>query len=390
MPFYHRLGEVPPKRHITFFKEDGKSLFREELVSTRGFSGIYANKYHYHMPTKALAINELEPLKNVYWEDAPLMHMHFFTDDFNQDGDFLSSRVLFMQNPHVRISTGKVSKNPDFFYRNSYAHELVLIHRGTGVFKSDYGNFPFRPKDQIIVPMGTIYQLHFDDFTDNKILVVESDTPFDFPKHFINEYGQLNEDAPFSERDIKVPTELESHDEKGEFKVIHKANDRFFEYVVPYHPFDVVGWDGHLHPYAFNMEDYAPKVGKIHLPPPVHLVWTTQHFVICNFCPRLFDFHPQSIPAPYYHANVDSAEVLYYVEGDFMSRKGIKDGSITHHPMGIPHGPQPGKTEASVGVKDTFEYAFMLDTFGPLGVTHNVKEALDEDYYKSWIEDKDK
>ncbi len=237
------------------------------------------------------------------------------------------------------------------------------------------------------MPKGTTYQMKFDSYDDNKLMIIESSTPFDIPRHFRNEYGQITEDAPYYERDFKVPQFTEPVDKQGDFELILKLRDRYFKYLLPNHPFDVVGWDGFLYPYTFNLKEYAPKVGKIHLPPPVHLMFTTKHFVVCNFVPRLFDFHPQSIPAPYYHSNVDSDEVLYYVYGDFMSRKGIEEGSITLHPMGIPHGPQPGKTEASIGIKETDEYAVMIDTFQPLRVTKNVKDTMVDDYSQSWLDE---
>jgi homogentisate 1,2-dioxygenase len=242
----------------------------------------------------------------------------------------------------------------------------------------------------LVVPRGTTYQLRFDGLDNNKLLIIESDTPFDIPKNYRNEYGQLVEGAPYCERDIKVPETLEPVDEAGKFKLIIKSGERYFEYLLPYHPFDVVGWDGYHYPFAFNIKDFCPIVGKIHQPPPVHLLFKTGHFVLCNFTPRLFDFHPQAIPAPYFHSNIDSDEVIYYVDGVFMSRKGIREGSVTLHPRGIPHGPQPGKVEESLGAKETKEYAVMIDTFEPLHLTSHVKEMVDENYPRSWLTDKEK
>jgi len=385
MPYYVKLGNVPPKRHITFYKEDGTSLYREELFSTKGFTGIYSNKYHIYMPTQVEKIGEY-PINDLDdWPDAPLQYYHFFTDEKKTAGDILSSRNTFLKNDNCVISTANVSKDSDFFFRNSYAHELIFVHRGKGIFLSEYGNLPFEQWDYISVPKGTTYQMKFEDYNDVKLFIIESSTPFDIPRHFRNEYGQLTEDAPYYERDFKAPQFTDPIDQLGSFELILKVRDRQFKYSLPHHPFDVVGWDGFLYPYTFNLKEYAPKVGKIHLPPPVHLMFTTRDFVVCNFVPRLFDFHPQSIPSPYYHSNVDSDEVLYYVYGDFMSRKGVKEGSITLHPMGIPHGPQPGKTEASIGVKETDEYAVMIDTFQPLSVTKNVKDTMVENYSQSWL-----
>jgi homogentisate 1,2-dioxygenase len=385
MPFYHKLGQVPKKKHTTMYKPDG-TLYKEELVSSKGFSGIYSNKYHLYMPTRTISLRETEPVDYREWLDAPLQHFHFHTDKLEKSGDFLSSRIAFLYNKHCVVQTAKPDKNPDYFFKNSFAHEYIFVHHGSGVLLSDYGKLPFTSGDQIIVPQGTIYQMHFDKLENNKIMVVESDTAYEIPKHYHNAYGQLEEHAPYEERDFKIPEYMPAIDEKGEFSLIIKANKRFFEYIVPEHPFDVVGWDGYLYPFSINIKDYNPKVGRIHLPPPVHLLFTTQHFVLCNFNPRPFDWHENAIPAPYYHSNIDSAEMLYYVEGDFMSRKGVSEGSITLHPMGIPHGPQPGKTEASVGAKFADEYAVMLDTFEPLNPTLNVKDANDENYYKSWMD----
>lgn len=386
MPYYVKVGKVPPKRHTTFFKPDGKSLYREELFSTKGFNGIYSNKYHIYMPPQVETIKEFNTNHSNEWNDAPLQYYHFMTDNKKTRGNFLSARNEFLKNEHCIISTAHVTEDTEVFYRNSYKHEIVFIHHGEGEFVSEYGKLPFERWDYIVVPKGTTYQMKFKNFENVKLFIIESDTPFEIPPHFRNEYGQLKEDAPYYERDFHPPQYTEPIDQLGEFTLILKVSNKTFEYKLPHHPFDVVGWDGFLYPYTFNIKEYAPKVGKIHLPPPIHLMFTTEHFVVCNFVPRLFDFHPDSIPAPYYHSNVDSDEVIYYVYGDFMSRTGVKEGSVTLHPMGIPHGPQPGKTEASIGKKDTEEYAIMIDAFAPLKVTNNVKETMVKDYHHSWLE----
>ncbi|NUN08022.1 MAG: homogentisate 1,2-dioxygenase [Ignavibacteriaceae bacterium] len=385
MPYYVRCGKVPPKRHITFYKEDG-TLYREELFGTKGFSGIYSNKYHLYMPPQVSAIKELSFSFGDEWSDAPLKYYHFKTGKAEGGGNFINARKVFLHNNDCTIATAKITEDTDFFFRNSYSHEMLFVHKGKGEMLSEYGRLPFEQWDYIIIPKGTTYQLKFEDYKDNKVLVVESSTPYDIPKHFRNEYGQLTEEAPYYERDFHPPQYIDPTDQLGKFRLILKVNGRFFEYELPHHPFDVVGWDGFLYPYTFNIKEYAPKVGKIHLPPPSHLVFVTGGFVVCNFVPRLFDFHPQAIPAPYYHSNVDSDEVLYYVHGDFMSRSGVEEGSITLHPMGIPHGPQPGRTEASIGKKDTEEYAVMIDTFKPLKLTKNVQSTQVEDYELSWLE----
>lgn len=385
MPFYVKRGDVPAKRHIAFYKEDGKSLYREEHFSTKGFSGIYSNKYHLEMPTRVKEIRELPKSASHAWPEAPLSYFHFRTDKKKTPGNYITARTSYLENKDCTLSTAWISEPSDTFFRNAYAHEILFVHYGEGCLHSEYGNLPFGPGDYLVVPKGNTYRMSFSSFDKVKLFIIESTTPFDIPKHFRNEYGQLNEFAPYCERDFRVPDFVPPCGDWGNYSLVLKAGDRVFDYTLDHHPFDVVGWDGFVYPYAFNIKEYAPVVGKIHLPPPVHLVFTTQSFVVCNFVPRLFDFHPQSIPAPYYHSNVDSDEVLYYVEGNFMSRSGVEEGSVTLHPMGIPHGPQPGKTEASIGKKDCHEYAVMIDTFAPLAPTSNVRETMDQGYPHSWL-----
>ncbi|MBI5266642.1 MAG: homogentisate 1,2-dioxygenase [candidate division Zixibacteria bacterium] len=385
MPFYHKLGDIPRVKHTTFYKKDGKSLYREELYSSKGFSGIYSNKYYIHMPTSVESVREIKPFADAAWPDAPVLYFHFFTDKKVTKGDFISSRNLFLKNAHCRISTAHPSQDTDRFFRNAYHAELVFIHRGTGKFVSEYGQIPFVEGDQIIIPRAVTYQLKFDSYADNKIVIVESSTAYEVPRKYRTDYGQILEDAPYCERDFKLPEYMTPHDESGKFVVVLKAGERYFEHTLPWHPFNVVGWDGYLYPFAFNIKDYHPKVGRIHLPPPVHLAFNTGHFIVCNFVPRPYDFHPNAVPAPYFHSNIDSDEVLYYIDGDFMSRTGVVSGSITLHPGGMPHGPQPGRTEASVGAKETKEWALMIDTYEPLVPTIHVKETVDPAYAQSWL-----
>ncbi len=388
MPFYHSVGDIPRVKHTTFFKKDGKSLYREELFSSKGFSGVYSNKYHYNLPTAVKSVRHLpEMTQDVSWPEAPVLYHHFFTDDLQTPGDFIRSRNLFLYNDHCKIYTAHVNKDTDEFFRNAYGAEYVFIHHGEGEMLSEFGKIRFEPGDQIIVPRAVTYQIKFDDYTaNNKLMICESSTAYEIPRNYRNEYGQMTEDAPYAERDFKAPEYLEPSDEAGDFVVILKAGERFFEHIMPHHPFGVVGWDGFLYPFAFNIKSYHPKVGRIHLPPPVHLCFKTGQFILCNFVPRLYDFYPGAIPAPYFHSNIDSDEVLYYVDGDFMSRKGVKNGSITLHPGGMPHGPQPGKTEDSVGKEKTEEYAIMIDTYQPLLPTTNAQKTLDRDYAHSWLE----
>lgn len=385
MAFYLSRGDMPQKKHTTFYKEDQKSLYQEELVSTLGFDGIYSTKYHIHAPSRVEKVEAAEDFYDPVWEEAPLLYYHFRTDKIEKTGSFFSGRGNFMYNSSVCISTAVVTENTDVFYKNAHAHEMIFIHKGKGICHSEYGRLKVRAGDYLMIPKGTIYQLEFDLSKKVKLFIVESTVPYEIPNKYRNEYGQLLEHAPYSERDFFGPEFQEPVDKKGSFPVVIKAGNRWFNYTVANHPFDLVGWDGYLYPYTFNIEDFQPIVGQIHQPPPVHLVFSTSQFVVCNFTPRLFDFHPQAIPAPYFHSNVDSDEVLYYVSGNFMSRKGIKEGSITLHPIGIPHGPQPGKIEASIGKKETDEYAVMVDTFQPLKLTIHARDSRIKDYFRSWL-----
>lgn len=386
MPFYHKLGQVPRVKHTTFYKADGKSLYREELFGSKGFSGVYSNKYHIHLPTALHRVGPADIPGLELWDDAPLACYHFFTDKQKRTGNFITARRVFLHNSDCTIGTARVKEKTDDFYRNAHAAEYIFVHHGSGTLHSEFGRLPFVPGDQLVIPRAVTYHMEFDNFDNNYLLIVESPTPFDIPSHYKNDYGQFEEHAPYCEREFKLPEFAEPIDQKGEFRIVVKAGDSYYEHIAAHHPFDVVGWDGYLYPFAFNIRDYHAKVGRIHLPPPIHLMFITGGFVLCNFVPRPYDFHPDAIPAPYFHSNIDSDEVLYYVEGDFMSRKGITEGSITLHPGGMPHGPQPGKTEASVGAKGTDEYAVMIDTFRPLKLTQAVKETIDEGYTRSWLE----
>jgi len=248
-----------------------------------------------------------------------------------------------------------------------------------------YGNIKFVYGDHLVIPRGTIYQIEFDTSV-NRLFIVESFTPIKFPKRYVNRNGQLLENAPLYERDIKLVQDLETHDEKGEFKVLIKRDDMIFPYYYQYHPFDLIGWDGCHYPYAISVHDFEPITGRVHQPPPVHQTFEAHNFVMCAFVPRMYDYHPDAIPAPYNHSNVDSDEVLYYVDGDFMSRSHVEKGQISLHPIGIPHGPHPGTVEKSIGAKFTNELAVMVDTFRPLKLTKAALEIEDEDYYRSWLD----
>ncbi|QYK00014.1 homogentisate 1,2-dioxygenase [Shewanella psychrotolerans] len=386
MPFYVKQGQIPHKRHITFKKESGE-LYREELFSTHGFSNIYSNKYHHNMPTKALTVAPYNLSHGDTWQDSLIQNYKLDSRQVDRDGNFFSARNKIFFNNDVAMYTAKVTQNTEEFYRNAYADEVVFVHEGQGTLYSEYGTLEVKKWDYLVIPRGTTYQLKFSALDNVRLFVIESFSMVEVPKHYRNEYGQLTESAPYCERDLRVPNLQDAIVEKGKFPLISKFGDQYQITQLEWHPFDLVGWDGCVYPWAFNIQDYAPKVGQIHLPPSDHLVFSAHNFVICNFVPRPYDFHPQSIPAPYYHNNIDSDEVLYYVDGDFMSRTGIEAGYMTLHQKGVPHGPQPGRTEASVGKTETYEYAVMVDTFAPLQLTQHVHGCMSKDYNRSWLED---
>ncbi len=385
MPHYKKLGSIPAKRHIQFRKPDG-SLYSEQLVSTAGFSDIYSLLYHNYPPTLVKQAGEAIDVTPEIAIEQNLRNRSFLGFHIPQKDDYLESRIPVLVNQDVTIYLAAPKQSlTSYFFKNSGADEMIFVHHGEGKLKTAYGNIRFYPGDHLIIPRGSIYQIEFKT-GENRLFIVESYHPFRYPKRYINNMGQLLEHAPYCERDIRGPEELEVHDEVGEFKVIIKRKDFIFPYVYASHPFDVVGWDGCHYPYAFSIHDFEPITGRVHQPPPVHQTFETDKFVMCAFVPRLYDYHPQSIPAPYNHSNVDSDEVLYYVDGDFMSRKSVEKGQITLHPLGIPHGPHPGAVEKSIGKKGTDEVAVMVDTFNPLKITRQALEIEDTKYHLSWLD----
>lgn len=384
MPHYCKLGQIPKKRHVVFRNPNG-GLYAEQLVSTEGFSDNYSLVYHCHPPTLVDKIDESYSVAPKVAIDQNMQHRSFRGMDLPAADDYLESRVPVLVNNDLHISlaapTGSMT---GYFFKNSGADEMIFVHKGEGVLKTIYGNIPFGYGDHLVIPRGIIYQMHFRG-EENRLFIVESFTPLRFPKRYMNKAGQLLEHAPFCERDIRGPEVLETHDEKGDFLVKIKRDDRIWPYHFATHPFDLIGWDGYHYPYAFSIHDFEPITGRLHQPPPVHQTFETPTFVMCAFVPRLYDYHPDSIPAPYNHSNVDSDEVLYYVDGDFMSRNNIEQGMITLHPTGIPHGPHPGAVERSIGAKETKELAVMVDTFRPLRITEQAMELENPDYYRSWL-----
>ncbi len=381
---YHRIGKIPHKRHIQFRKEDG-TLYQEELFSTAGFSDVSSILYHCNPPTQIKQIDKPYSVKPEVMEDEQLKHRSLQGFQITPEDDYLKSRKAVLVNNDCKIVLAAPRKSmTDYFFNNSAMDEMIFVHRGKGVLKTMYGNLSFGYGDYLIIPRGTVYQLHFED-TDNRLLIVESNAPITTPRRYRNDYGQFLEHSPFCERDIRKPEALETHDEQGEFLIYIKKADKIYPYHYLNHPFDVVGWDGFLYPYAFSIHNFEPITGRVHLPPPIHQTFASAGFVICSFVPRLYDYHPDSIPAPYNHSNVDSDEVLYYVDGDFMSRNHVEAGMLSVHPAGIPHGPHMGAIERSIGQKETKELAVMIDTFAPLFMTKEAYGIENKDYYKSWL-----
>jgi homogentisate 1,2-dioxygenase len=390
MPFYQRQGETPRKRHTVFRKKDG-SLYYEEHMSRGGFSGLYSNLYHVKMPTRVKRMGVFRPIQLVAGASRLHSPRHIKTFELEQGRDILSSRKLLFFNQDILISKAHPTAHCNFFYRNGHFDELLYVQQGSGEVLTQFGVLDFSMGDYLVIPRGVIYKLKiFNDpkqkNKEAKFLILESVGSLRTPKRYRNAFGQLLEQSPYCERDIRTPR-LEAPDEsKGEFHLLTRLSHGIQEQIYDSHPFDVVGWDGFHYPWAFNISDFEPIVGRIHQPPPVHQTFEGDGFVICSFVSRPFDFHPDSVPAPYPHSNLDSDEILFYSEGEFMSRKGIFQESMTYHPMGIPHGPQPGRYEESIGKKETKERAVMIDTFRPMQLAQDAEKCEDMDYALSWID----
>ena len=382
MPFYHKLGHIPHKRHTQFRKSNG-GLYSEQVMGTKGFSGVEAILYHHYPPTAILAVEDLGKTEIPLEEEGALRHRHLKTAQMQPGGDPISGRRMLLVNSDVRMGVVMPTEEQTYFYRNGEGDELLFVHEGEGVLETSFGNLPYRRGDYLVVPIGTTYRVNTNN-TPTKMMVLETSGELTTPKRYRNEHGQLLEHSPFCERDMRVPLEINAHDEKGEFAVHVRAHGRMTRHILDHHPLDVVGWDGFLYPYALNIEDFEPITGRVHQPPPVHQTFSGPNFVVCSFVPRMFDYHPLAIPAPYNHSNVESDEVLYYVEGNFMSRRGVDIGSITLHPSGMPHGPHPGTAEASIGKPATEELAVMVDTFRPLQITREALGIEDDKYTYSW------
>jgi homogentisate 1,2-dioxygenase len=384
MPYYHKLGELPHKRHTQYRKPDG-GLYREEVMGLEGFSGLQSILYHHFLPPRVRQFEDLGPSTAEFTDFGPLRHRAFQTSDMPAGGDAVAARRVLLGNSDVTLGMSLPTRSMDYYYRNGQAYEVWFTHQGEGVLHSQFGRLAFGPGDYIVIPYGTTWQMRLES-QEARFFVIEASSQIEPPNRYRNRYGQLLEHSPYSERDIRPPEALETHTEKGEFEVRVKARERITQHTLDHHPFDVIGWDGYLYPWIFNIRDFEPITGRVHQPPPVHQTFQGNNFVICSFVPRLFDYHPQAIPAPYNHSNVNSDEVIYYAEGEFMSRKGINQYDITLHPSGLPHGPQPGTTEASIGKMKTEELAVMVDTFHPLQVALAALEFEKPGYMASWSE----
>ena len=383
MPLYRQVGKIPHKRH-TVFKQPNGNLYHEELFGTEGFAGVSSLVYHLYPPTIVKSMGEPYSVRPEIAIEDNLQNRSYLGFDIAPEADYIQSRKVLFANNDLHIGMAAPSKSAnDYFFKNADADEMLFIHKGSGVLKTMYGRLDFKYGDYLIIPRGTTYQIQFDT-AENKILFVESFSPIETPARYRNQYGQFLEHSPFCERDFRMPYDMETHDEKGEFLINIKKRGLIYPYVYETHPFDVVGYDGCSYPYAISIHDFEPITGRVHMPPPIHQQFQANNFVICSFVPRLYDYHPDAIPAPYHHSNIDSDELLYYVDGDFMSRNDIKQGQITLHAAGLTHGPHPGAIERSIGKKETNELAVMIDPFKPVQITKAALEIEIKDYYHSW------
>ncbi len=384
MPMYQARGQIPRKRHTVFRRPDG-GLYSEQLMGHEGFHGTSALLYHIHPPTTVRSVARIRETPYLASDDRALKHRHFRTSQAPTGGSPTLDRVPLLFNNEIAMLYVAPDAADEHFYRNAQGDEMVYIASGQGTLETQFGDLPYREGDYVVIHRGIMHRWRMDLTVPHRMLVMESRGHVRFPRRYLNPFGQIVEGAPYSERDIHAPTELKTHDQMGDHVILVKQYDGLNEYILDHHPFDVVGWDGYFYPWTFNIHDFEPIVGRIHQPPPVHQTFEGDGFVICSFCPRPYDFDENAVPVPYSHSNVDSDEVLFYASSEFMSRKGIEFGSITHHPDGIPHGPHPGRAEASLGQKGTDEIAVMVDSFRPLKVAAATTGFEDPDYHLSWV-----
>lgn len=385
MPYY-KLGEVPHKRHTQFRRPDG-GLYSEELFGEEGFVGVSSLLYHQFPPTRVTRVERWSAACPSEWEQPTHRHHHVQTKNIEPAGDLITGRRLMFFNNDCTISVARPAELMDYFYRNAMGDELLYVHEGTGTLETTFGLLPYREGDYLVLPRGTTWRALPEESSPQRFLVVEAfGGAIQAPNRYRNGFGQLLEHSPYCERDLRPPAELPISSERGEFPVRVKVNGEIMTYVYDFYPLDVVGWDGYLYPYALNISDFEPITGRVHQPPPVHQTFEGPSFVVCSFCPRKLDYHPLAVPVPYNHSNIDSDEVIYYVSGEFGSRRGVEVSSFTLHPRGIPHGPHPGTVEKSLGTERTEELAVMVDTFHPLHLGTDA-EALDDPAYPySWLD----
>jgi homogentisate 1,2-dioxygenase len=385
---YHALGRIPAKRHMQFRRDGaGSPLHVEEVMGYEGFSGNETILYHLQSPCRLDDVGAFRPIVREEW--VPEAHVHRLADANRvpAGGDPVSGRRVLMFNADIEVSVCKPAEELDGFFRDAEGDEVIYVHRGSGVLRTVLGRVPFREKDYLVIPRGTTHTWELDD-GDQYWMVFHTPGEIETPDRYRNRYGQLLEHAPFSQRDFHPPRDLETHDEAGRYDVTVRVRGGLQDYVLDRHPFDAVGWDGYVWPYTFNAEDFEPRAGRFHLPPPAHQTFQGPNFVICTFAPRMLDWDETAVPLPYHHSNIQSEEVMFYADGDYAARKGVDVGCLTLHPSGLPHGPQPGTVEKALGAKQTDELAVMWDTFRPLALTPLWREHDNPDYAFSWNEDK--
>jgi homogentisate 1,2-dioxygenase len=388
MPPYHRLGEIPPKRHTQFRKADG-TLYAEELFGIEGFSNNYSNLYYHYPPTR---VKKVEPFGERHleeWRVGVQRHHHLKTAQLKPGGDAVLGNQILLFNKDLTIGIALPTEPMHYFYRDGGADTMYFVHDGHGTLETNFGLLPYHEGDYILIPRGTTYRFDIPaDSPQSRFLVVEAyGGSIEPPRRYLSPNGQILEHSPYCERDIRRPEQLVTHTERGDFEVRVKVGDLISSYHYDFHPLNVVGWDGCEYPWIFNIADFEPITGRVHQPPPVHQTFQGPNFVVCSFVPRKLDYHPLSIPVPYNHSNIDSDEMLYYVNGNFGSRRGIERSSISLHPRGIPHGPHPGAVEKSLGAERTEELAVMIDTFYPLKYTAAARAIDDESYPYSWFDE---
>ncbi len=390
MAYYRSVGDVPRTRHTQHRDAEGR-LYREELMGEEGFSSDSSLLYHRGVPSAITATEVWELPDQSRTPNHPLAPRHLRLHDLETGTDAVADRRVVLANNDVRITYVLTGTEPSAYYRDAIGDECVFVESGSGVVETVFGEVPYRAGDFVVVPRATTHR--WVPAEPSRLYATEASSHVAPPKRYLSRFGQLLEHAPYCERDLHGPTQpLLREGADVEVLVKHRTSQGIVgtRMTCATHPFDVVGWDGCLYPYALNIEDYMPITGKVHQPPPVHQVFEGWNFVICAFLPRKVDYHPLAVPVPYYHSNVDSDEVMFYVAGDYEARKGsgIGLGSISLHPGGHAHGPQPSAIEASLGAERFEETAVMVDTFAPLELGEGGLAVEDPEYAWTWARDR--